>query len=114
LHGVEKQKSSLPGETLFHCTTNSTQLPNVNDIVDGINYEFRLGDSNEGENNESQGGFSMHSYFRNPEVMKSIRTQQTLESSEFSRADEASLQAAIDSIPEDLVRLDFESFIAPS
>ncbi|PVF98244.1 hypothetical protein CPB86DRAFT_825929 [Serendipita vermifera] len=99
---AESQKSSLPAETLFHCTTNSTLLPSVNSIVEEISYDFNMGDANETENNEPQGRFSTHSYFRNPEVMRSIRTQQQLQSSEFSLADESSLQVAIDSIPEDL------------
>lgn len=93
---------------MIHCTTNSAFLPNVGSLLQ----ESKLG-SDEYPNNgidvdtpfPSQSTKPIHSYFRNPEVMRSIREQQRIETKEFSEFTETDRGVAISWVAAQWVRL---------
>lgn len=92
----DKLKSLIPPDTVIHCTTDSSKLPNAHEIVDRITFETQ-------QEGQSSRTLSLHSYFRNTEVMESLRNQQRIETAEFSLITEDDIKQALASIPEEFL-----------
>ena len=94
---IDKLKSLIPPDTILHCTTDSSKLPNAHEIVDRITFET-------GQDGQSSRTLSLHSYFRSSEVMESLRSQQRIETAEFALITSDDIKKALEAIPSEFVR----------
>ncbi|KAG8810604.1 hypothetical protein FRC19_004421 [Serendipita sp. 401] len=100
----EKLKGAIPPETVIHCTTNSAALPNARAIIDQIKFECDLdvhGDATQGTEGAN---LSLHSYFRNAEVMHSLRRQTQIETGKFELVTTEMIEDALQDVPESLLQ----------
>ncbi|KAG8859445.1 hypothetical protein FRB91_007845 [Serendipita sp. 411] len=100
----EKLKGAIPPETVIHCTTNSAALPNARAIIDQIKFECDLdvhGDATQGTEGAN---LSLHSYFRNAEVMHSLRRQTQIETGKFELVTTQMIEDALQDVPEPLLQ----------
>jgi hypothetical protein len=86
---TEKEKPVIPPDTVFFCTTDNSMMPNMEAVLASI-HPAGTGSADE---------LPMHSYFRDPEVMRKIRSQELIETPSWREATQEDWDEALTEIP---------------